>query len=123
MPSPRRSKLVTLATFPTEFQARVVKNALKENGVRASFAGGVPELVAYGVPYGCTLVVAEKDLAKATTIINEVRQQAEPAVECEPPQDVQVGDRILRISAIGFLLALCYGMIQVFLEALTGHAR
>jgi hypothetical protein len=60
-------KLVTLATFPSEFEATLAKNALEQNGINACFAGGEQVIVqTYALPaYGTTLAVAENDLKEA----------------------------------------------------------
>jgi hypothetical protein len=120
MPTPASARtLVTLAIFPSEFEATLAKNALKKCGVRTSFAGGHPVLMPDGVPNGCTLVVAEKDLEDATRILSDVTGREAPPDESGSPGERESGDRILRISALAFLFILGCAMLQ----ALLGYAR
>jgi len=63
-------KLVTLATFRSELAATLAKNALEEKGIRATFSGGRWAPSDWAIE-GVSLVVAEKDLERASEILNE----------------------------------------------------
>lgn len=101
------SNVVILHTFPGEFEATLAKNALEQNGIKVSFAGG-QEGIGWEkfVPVGTTLVVAEKDLEEANEILKEAREQG--GVESKYPQEEMTGDRFYRISIIAYFVGLSY---------------
>jgi hypothetical protein len=122
MTSPADSmKPVTLALFPSDFDAALVKNLLETRGIRATFAGGYQVIAWDGAPHGTTLVVAEKDLEQAINIINEVREQSSRRVESECPQEKEADDRISRISwsRLVFLMFGGYVIILVLVKVFT----
>jgi Putative prokaryotic signal transducing protein len=116
-------ELVTLATFPSDFEATLAKNILETNGVRATLAGGGYPILPEGLPYGTRLVVAEEDRQRAAAILNEARLEPESDSQCaessqrEPPngENVQArpqGTRLaLALFIVGFLLLALWALI------------
>jgi hypothetical protein len=118
MTSPASSmKPVTLALFPTEFDAALVKNLLETRGIQATFAGGYQVIAWDGAPHGTTLVVAEKDLEQAIKIFNEVREQSRRRLESECPQEEKADDRISTISRL--VMFVSYVIILVLIKVFT----
>jgi hypothetical protein len=110
-------KPVTLALFPTEFDAALVKNLLETRGIQATFAGGYQVIAWDGAPHGTTLVVAEKDLEQAIKIFNEVREQSRRRLESECPQEEKADDRISTISRL--VMFVSYVIILVLIKVFT----
>ena len=109
-------KLITLANFPSEFEATLARNILKANGVHATFAGRRPIIAWRGVPQGETvLVVEEKDLERAIHILREAKEQAEPHGEWSYPEREKILSRFRRAYGIALLVILGFAIVVLAL--------
>ena len=63
-----------LTTVSTDFEASAIVAALEEEGIRARAVGGFTAGFRAEAPGGVTVLVGEADLARASSILNELRQ-------------------------------------------------
>jgi len=110
-------KLVTLATFPSEFEATLAKNALDEKGIKAAFAGGT-EVIA---PPSISLVVEEKDLQPAGEILKEAWEYGSLHAGHEWAEEEKIGDRAYRVNPIAILIMAEFIMMSVLLSSLFSN--
>ena len=68
------NNLVTIGTFPTEFEAGLARNLLAANGVKSFCSGGVGNPLWDGLPGGCILQIAESQHARAVEVLNPVKR-------------------------------------------------
>jgi hypothetical protein len=104
-------KLIPLATFSSELEATLAKNALEQNGISVSFAGGQQVVAWDGAPFGITLVVAENDLDEATTVLKEAKKVGGDRIEWEWPQEKKIHERIRMIRSVSFILII--GLVAI----------
>ena len=72
---PRSDRLVLLDSTPTEMEAGVVVAALEHEGIQATMTGTHTAGFRAEAPGWVKILVAEKDLARAQTILDQLRQE------------------------------------------------
>jgi hypothetical protein len=69
--------IALLTATPTEMHAGIIVAALEENGIKATMSGETTSGMRAEAPGWVQILVAEEDLARARTVLNEVRRASE----------------------------------------------